>query len=484
MHAWNGLGLWFFALTLICVPAAAAQSSSPQPDRTVSTEVANTPPAPPADATAVIPLVVPAGTPLRVAIETPVRIAHPGTPVKGIVVEPVYAFDRVVVPAGSVVSGTIAEIDSVPAKQRAWAYASGDFSPARSYQLAFTSLQLPDGRQLPIATSVSPGTAEIVHLVAKTPEAEAKKQGAVGRAASQAKAEASARVHGAAAEIKTPGRLHRVRQYLLAQLPYRRQYIAQGTRFDATLETPLSFGTTPRNEKELVLMGAPPPPDSLLHARLDAEVSSATAHRGSPVAAVLTEPLYSPGKQLLLPANTRIEGEVVEARPARRLHHNGELRVVFDRIETPAGISQPAIGSLESVDVDRAAHVALDQEGGARATDSKTRYLSTGLALLVAAAASRPDVEHGGTDPAGDPAVRTAAGGSGLRVTGALISLASKSSPVSIAFGVYGASTSVYSNFLSRGRDVVLPQNTALEIGLGRGHSGAPPLAGQTPDPR
>jgi hypothetical protein len=131
------------------------------------------------------------------------------------------------------------------------------------------------------------------------------------------------------------------------------------------------------------------------------------------------------------------------------------------------------IGNLEGHEVARSAHMKLDEEGGARTTDSKTRYLSTGLAVLLAAAAAHSDGERGTTDAAGDPGVRTAAGGSGFRLTGALVSLAVKSTPVSMAFGAYGASTSIYSNFLSPGHDVVLPKDTPLEIGFGSPHPAA-----------
>jgi hypothetical protein len=223
---------------------------------------------------------------------------------------------------------------------------------------------------------------------------------------------------------------------------------------------------------------------------LVAEVSSATATRGTPVTAVLTEPLYSPTHQLILPANSRLIGQVVKAKSARKLHRNGELRVIFERIETSdeavqalaqlqmqaqqaqAERSQAMVGNLEGVEVDRRANMQLDEEGGARTTDSKTRYLSSGLAVMLAAAASHTEVEHGTTEMAG-PGVRTAAGGSGFRLTGALLSLVAKSTPVSMAIGAYGASMSIYVNFLSRGHDVVLPKDTPLEIGFGPPHTKA-----------
>ena len=38
--------------------------------------------------------------------------------------------------------------------------------------------------------------------------------------------------------------------------------------------------------------------------------------------------------------------------------------------------------------------------------------------------------------------------------------------PVGIGLGVYGAVRSVYSNFLGKGQDIVIPKGTLLEIEL------------------
>ncbi len=352
--------------------------------------------------------------------------------------------------------------------RRARAYANGKLTPFHKYEVTFDRLTLPDGKTLAIRTTASPGTAEVVHLVSD-PEKE-KQRNAAARAAESAKEEAKEKVQEAMAQIKSPGKVHRLKEFALGQLPYRRQYIEPGTRFNASLDEPLNFGEASRTQEQLAAIGGAPPPDTLLHARLVLEVSSATASRGTPVLALLTAPLFSPDHRLILPADTRLIGQVVQAKPARHLHHNGELRFIFEHIETPGGALQPMQGSLEGMDVDRASGVKLDEEGGAHTSDSKTRYLTTGLTVALAAAASRPDTEHGTTDAAGDPGVRAGAGGAGLGYAGALISLAAKSSPVSIAFAAYGASASIYTNFLSRGRDVVLPKDTALEVGFGVRH--------------
>jgi hypothetical protein len=161
----------------------------------------------------------------------------------------------------------------------------------------------------------------------------------------------------------------------------------------------------------------------------------------------------------------------MHAKPAGKLHHNGELRIVFEKIETPEGQMQAMHGSLEGVEVASAANMKLDSEGGAHTTDSKSRYLSTGLAILGAAAASHPESDSGASDGIADPATRSVAGGSGFKLVGAIVSLTTDSKTFSSALGFYGAGMSVYSHFLSRGKDVVFPKDTPVEITFERGHT-------------
>lgn len=434
--------------------------------------------APPGSATLAVPapasvveLKLPSGTPLRIALNERLRIRVQGQMVHGKVVDTVYAFDQPVIPAGSTVTGRIQRIDPVSRLHRVQSYMNANFTPPHTYQLAFDSVTLPGGVTRKLETTVSAGTAEVVHLVANTQKQADKKHNVATRAADEAKLETQTKIHDTIDEIKSPGKLHRLKQLVVSQSPYRPQYLEHGTRFTAVLNEPLDFGRTTRSQEQLAQLGGIPPADTLLHARLTAEISSATANRGNPVAAVLTEPVYSPDRHLLLPAETQIEGEVAQAKPAGKLHHNGELRVIFNRIATPQGVARPMQGSLEGLEADRAAGLKLDEEGGARATDGKTRYLSTGLTLLMAAAASRPDVEHGTTDAAGDPSVRAGAGVSGYGFSGSLITLAAHSQPVSIGFAAFGASVSLYRNFLSRGKDVTFVKDTPMEIGFAPPHS-------------
>jgi hypothetical protein len=404
------------------------------------------------------------GTALRIAIDQRTRISHVGEPIHGHVVAAVYAFDEPVIPAGTIATGHVTSIVPVSTLHRMEAYANGDFSPFHRYEVTFDQLTLPDGRTLDIDTTVAPGAAEVVHLVSKP-----QTQG------SNEEDEAETPTASTPQADNTPhGKMHWLKQFLVEQSPYRRQFIEVGTHFSVSLNQELDFGSETQTEGQLAQLGTLPVADSVLHARLLLEVSSATATRGTPVIAELTRPVYSPDHQLLLPCGSRLIGQVVEARPARSLHRNGELRVIFEHIEMPGGNLQEVQGTLEGIEVDRAAHMKLDEEGGARATDTKTRYLTTGMAIAMAAVAAHPDVDRGNLDESTqDPAaVRAGSGYSGFGLAGTLIGLAARSNAVSIAFSAYGASASIYSNFLSRGREVVLPKNAPVEIGLGTSHSG------------
>ena len=446
-----------FLAILSCVGCAWGQAAAPAAGADQPAKV------PPVE----IRLVVPVGTPLRVALKDRVRIRQEGTAVTATLSQSIYAFDTEVVPAGSEITGRVERIEPVTKKKRALAIANGDFTPTHTYSLALDSVLLPDGRRLSIATDVSRGTALVVHLV--TDPARQKKKNKVAQAAADAQHQIKDQVHNTIAEIKSPGRMARLKRYLEAQLPVRRQFLEPGTRFNAVLRQPLDFGAVTRSHEQLISVGGLPPEGSMLVAQLCAEVSSATATPGAPIEAVVTTPLFTADQKLVFPANSKLLGEVVQAKAARKLHRNGQLRVVFRRIELADGVVQPVRASLEGMEVDEAAGLKLDAEGGARAAESKTRYLSTALAVFVAAAAAQPDQpDPGEAAGTGDPGVDTAAGHSGFKLVGAVIGYAAHSHAFSAGMAAYGAAQAIYSNFLSRGREVTLPRNTPLEISFGK----------------
>src|SRR5712691_7332712 len=74
-----------------------------------------------------VELVVDAGTPLRVALDQRVKVKHVGQAVTATVVEPVYAFDRIVVPAGARVVGHLETLEGPSKGARFRAMIAGDF---------------------------------------------------------------------------------------------------------------------------------------------------------------------------------------------------------------------------------------------------------------------------------------------------------------------------------------------------------------------
>lgn len=63
-------------------------------------------------------LVVEAGRPLRVALEQRLRVKRTGQPVVATLVEAVYAYDRIVIPAGTKVVGCIERLGRVSADRK------------------------------------------------------------------------------------------------------------------------------------------------------------------------------------------------------------------------------------------------------------------------------------------------------------------------------------------------------------------------------
>src|SRR5205085_1141224 len=77
-----------------------------------------------------IELTVIAGRPLRVALDRRVRITEVGQPIEATVVQPVYAYDRIVVPIGTHVLGRISAIEPLSKPARLRAILAGDLTPA------------------------------------------------------------------------------------------------------------------------------------------------------------------------------------------------------------------------------------------------------------------------------------------------------------------------------------------------------------------
>ncbi len=442
---------------------------------------------PVAGSPASIPLEVPVGTPLPVVLDQEVRIRKTGQPIHGKIAEPVYAFDKLVVPPGSEVTGSVTHISGVSATKRTLAALDANFSPARDVEIIFDQLLLPSGRRIPLHTRVAPASQGVLQFAtateAKSSGKESKKNAAKKLAASktaETKKEISRQWETAKEQVAAPGKIHRLERLLIAQLPYHPQYFDAGTRFNAELIDPLNFGTEELTAEKVHMVGTAPAAGSIIHALLKTPLSSATAQKGETVEAVMTEPLLT-DNQLILPEGTLLKGSVLQVQPARRLHRNGQLRIVFHEIVPPSSAEQHVEASLEGVEVKDDQHLSLDSEGGAQTTTPKTRYLTTGISIALAASSLAPDADAGsGGLSMGETGKNALNGASGFRVIGFVTAALVHSRVLASSFGVYGASMSVYDHFLSRGLDVVYPKDTAMAIGFGSRVTGTTKASPQT----
>ena len=265
------------------------------------------------------------------------------------------------------------------------------------------------------------------------------------------------------------------------------------TRFDAVLREPLDFGSVSVASGSLAALGSQPAPGSIAHARLITPLDSMSSIKGEKVEVVLEQPLFSADHKVVLTEGTHVDGSVSMAKKAGWFHRGGQLRFDFQNVSltpktaelmaslapvastapvpptpsTPPTLqfrTQATVSAAESGE----APFKVDREGGVKATESKTRFIGTVAALLVASRA-------GDNDPIRNPsrqiigqrsniAGRTLGGGLGFGLLGSVVSQSSRT--VGAAFGYYGLAWSVFSTVIARGSEVQFGDNAVVDIGF------------------
>ena len=313
------------AQTLKRPPAATHQQKEDMPaSQNVSESVGAEPMA--------IPMSVGVGTPIKVAIDSDVRVRKVGQAIRCRTTEPVYAFDKLLIPVGTVVNGKVSAIDSVPKMVRTMQAANGNFSHLGRCMCSSTNWSWVMGGVCPCKRWLLLLRMECCGLCRRR-----KSQNRKTRCRMQLPNKVSAtrqairqKWNDLQNQIHEPGKMHKVKRIVLAQLPVHPQYIDAGTSFNADLLQPLDFGIEAVKPARLTDIGSPPPNGSVVHARLVTALSSSTAKQGDLVEALITEPLVI-SDHLILPEGSVIKGSVLQAQPARRMGRNGRLRILFHR---------------------------------------------------------------------------------------------------------------------------------------------------------
>ena len=462
-------GILAVVFTSVLASSAAAQSAPDEAQSTVS-------------------LNVPSGAPLRLYVTRRVS-KRLGAPVEAKLLEPVFAFDREVIPAGTVATGKVSRTQSVGKWQRFSTILNGDFTPIRRAEVEFTTLKLADGREFSVRTVGVMGLNSLYVEPSKkkkqspTAQPQVQNGGILGTAKQTAKDRIKGAINdrsrGFADVVRGPNKKEKLIDLMWSKSPYHPQYWRRGTRFDSPLRDPLELGSASVKLQDLAALGTQPAPDSVGHVRLLSALNSADAQRGQAVEAVLTAPLFSAEHKLVLPEGTRLSGEVVVAKKARSFHRSGQLRFEFRSVDLPPQIASlrrtaPAApmkteAALEAAEGSGKAPIQVDSEGGVQARESKTRFLAPVVSLMLASRAADNDAgrHHSTGATGGDANVsgRTLGGGLGFGLLGAAIS---QTSPyVGMAFGYYGLAWSVYSSVIGRGGDVEFQKNAMMDVKFG-----------------
>lgn len=398
------------------------------------------------------PVTIEAGVPLHLIVTRTAGL-RVGAPVEGVLTEPVWAYDRLVLPRDAVVHGTVVSLASLDGETRLKARLNGDLTPLHLPVVRWTEIQTETGTVAIEADGSERETATVNFKPRVHQSLRQKVSGAVRERWGEA--------HEAIVGKQTgPGFRERALRLFYSQLPYHPQRLWRGTEFVADLQAPARLDLPEIAAPLLVasddLTGSLPP-DTTVHARLVSAVSSDAAKTGEPVTAVVTEPVFDDKKDLVLPEGSRLEGSVLRAKPSRSFGRNGALRFTFRNVERADEAPQKLRGTVTGADGVASENLSVDDEGNVKAQPDKNRFVAP--LLLFALAAGGQHHEH---DDNGVGGQVVAANGLGLVARVVAWTVASPN--VATGFGMYGFAKSVYFRFLTRGHPVEFAKDTVVEV--------------------
>lgn len=408
---------------------------------------------------------IPAGTPLPVQLGKHVPLKK-GEALDCHLMYPVYAKNKVAIPAGSVVRGTVLALTPDRSRRihgRLW----GDFTPFSIPVVHFDELILSDGAVQKIVSSDATDGAPVLHL--STPAA-SKSRSFISRQFSQVKQQAK----DAAALVTAPGRKDRLVQLVYHQLPYHPQRIESATMWTVTLAQPLTLmeNEAPkredRNTTVATIVPPKPTPKTLsptkapaenknvwhLNAYLQQTISSATQKKGDTFEAHVAAPIFKPDHTVEIPEGSVLVGTITQSKPARSFGRAGKLRFDFRELQLPGAVSQPVQGTLAGMNSNKSEKLKIDAEGGVQPQPQNRVIVPLVLTFLAGRS----------LDSDGNLTANTAVSSNGFGIVGRVVGIVSGSRYLAAGIGYYAAALSVYERWLVHGHNVAFEKNTRIEV--------------------
>lgn len=408
-------------------------------------------------------ITLPPGTPLPIQTDDhlPMRV---GQTIRGELIYPVYADNTLVLPAHTIVNGTVTSLRA-DRSRRIRAGLGGDLTPFHIPVVQFTQITLANGSALPFASGPATDGSPIYRAVAPPPSQGGFARQEINMAISVARDDI--------ALFTEPGKVDRLKQFAYNRLPYHPERIEKGTAWTVDITAPLALAPQPAPSPPIDPDPAPkrhfwqqpapkaPPTDNgpgvwTIQAYLDDPLSSETSTSGQVIRATVAEPIYNPDRTVAIPQGATLLGAVTRAKPARRFGRTGTLNFSFRQLTLPGGEPRNVEATLTGADSGQA--LALNSEGQVKSKPQDKLSVPIFLALL----ASRPlDQDHGSDGQLGKNA---AGGAAGLGLVGTIIGLSGASPNVAAGIGYYGAALAVYDRWIARGKKIIFPRDTRIVV--------------------
>ena len=424
---------------------------------------------------------IPAGTPLPIQLGKHVPLKK-GEALDCHLMYPVYAKNKVAIPAGSIVRGKVLALNPDRSRRihgRLW----GDFTPFNIPVVHFDELILPDGAVQKIVSSDATNGAPVLHL--STPAA-GKSRSFISRQFSQAKQQAK----NAAALVTAPGRKDRLVQLLYRQLPYHPQRIESATMWTVTLAQPLTLteNEAPQQAQKNTAAATVAPPKATpkspsssmaaaknkavwhLSAYLQQTISSAAQKKGDTFDAIVAAPIFKPDHTVEIPEGSVLLGTITQSKPARFFGRAGKLRFDFRELKLPGAVSQPVQGTLAGANSIKSQKLKIDAEGGVQPQPQNRVIVPLVLSLLASRA----------LDTDGNMTANSAVSSNGFGIVGRVVGIVSGSRYLAAGIGFYAAAVSVGERWLVHGQNVTFVKNTRIEVTMTPSRN---PISATTPQP-
>jgi hypothetical protein len=380
---------------------------------------------------------------------------HVGQLIRAQLIYPVYADNTLVLPAKTIVTGTVVDLRSNHSR-RITARLRGDFTPFRIPIVRFNGILLNNGLTLPIETGTATDGAPIYRLVAPPP----RKGGFVH----QQWDDGLQILRDKLAIVIGPDKCDRLVQFLYTQLPYHPQRIEKNTAWTVETSEPLSILPQASEITTTPLVAQPAPADDtskswIIQAYLGDQLSSASSKSGQEIKATVAEPIYNPDHTIAVPQGATMIGAVTQAKPARLFGRAGALHFDFRQLILPTGTTQNVQASLTGADSDANQKLALDSEGQVK-PKPQDKFLVPFVLLVLAARPLDVDKGDGSSGAFGKDAVAS----NSLGVIGFIIGTAAGQRNIAAGIGYYGAAISIYERWIKRGREVTFARDTRLVL--------------------